>query len=669
MNVIKALFTLLLTLAFPLAAACGGESSAVVSPAAPTAIPTATPNLDATVQAAVAAALPTPDIDATIDAGIAAAVAAIFTPTPTATATPTPAPKVKPTPAPAATPTPTPQPAAAPRPTPPPIPTKSPVALLSEMVKQARPAVVRIESSLGIGTGVIFETQGLTGYAITNYHVVEGEAEVNVTVNDTATYRGAILGIDSVRDLAVVKICCGSFHALPFGDASGLQPGDQAIAMGYALGLSGEATITRGIVSAIRYDSRHQRDVIQTDAAINPGNSGGPMLSPSGEILGINTFRREATSDGRPVDGMGFAVSGTTVQECIPELKAGRPAPAPTPTRRPQPTPVFGGGSASFGPISGELQHEPSDGFIKTEYADVSLSDFIVSATFVNPYSAASNEWDYGFAIRDGGSGSSARLIKVIVTSRGRWEVAWRQGRSSEVQTITEGTLKALNTGAGGRNTLWLSAVGERGLLFVNGEFISMLDLSAVTGAGDVAAITGVFIGNEVAGEVTRFEDFRGSRLLKEYGPASGLLEYEAGLISEHDSRVWTRDLVMEAEFINPADGDWDYGFIIRSPEFNRLEVIGVTDERRWFHKTRDVGDGEYTEVSGGYIPASNFRSRNHLMLLVLKDSGFFFVNGELISRLDLSHNLDYGGVSAVGGFFNGHTGEPGFENFNVWTP
>ena len=319
--------------------------------------------------------------------------------------------------------------------------------------------------------------------------------------------------------------------------------------------------------------------------------------------------------------------------------------------------------------MSGELRHDPADGFIKTEYADVSMSDFIVSATFVNPYSAATNPWDYGFMIRDSGRDANARFITVAVTSRGRWDVSWRQGSKSENQDIADGTLRNFDTSAGGSNKIWLAAFGERGLLFVNGEFISMLDLSEVTGAGDVAVITGAFEGDEVAGAVTRFEDFQGGGFEKGYGPASGKLEFEQGVISAHDSRVWTRDLVAESEFISPSGYDWDYGFIIRNPDFNRLEVVGVDGRRRWFHQTRDVSDAEYTEVANGYIPSSNFHSRNHLLLIALNDWGLFFVNGHLVARLDLSHNLDYGGASVIGGYYNDHTGEPSFENFNVWVP
>ena len=258
---------------------------------------------------------------------MAATLAAIPTPTLVPTATPTP------TPLPTATPTPTPLPTATP--TPRPTPTKDPAASLSVTVKQVRPAVVRIQTSSVFGFGVIFETQGQTGYVVTNHHVVEGEVQVSVIVNDSTTYSGSVLGTDSVRDLAVVSICCARFQALPFGNAAALQPGNEVVAIGYALGLPGEATVTRGIVSAVRYDSTHRSDVIQTDAAINPGNSGGPMLSLSGEILGINTFRYDESQSGRPTEGLGFAISGTTVQQQIPTLLAGAPAPTPTPTPPP----------------------------------------------------------------------------------------------------------------------------------------------------------------------------------------------------------------------------------------------------------------------------------------------------------------------------------------------
>ena len=640
-----------------LLAGCAGETE--------TPIPVATPNLEATIQAAVTAGIastqaaaptqtptppPTPDIDATVAAGMAATIAAMPPPTNT--------------PIPTATPTPTPIPTATPRPTATPTPTISPAVLLSEMLKQVRPAVVRIEAGPGTGSGAIFETQGRTGYVITNHHVVEGYGQVSVTVNDTTTYQGTVLSVDSVRDLAVVSICCGSFHSLTFGRASSLDPGDEVVAIGYALGMQGPATITKGIVSAVRYDSRHEAWVIQTDASINPGNSGGPMLSPNGEVVGINTFKISETS----VEGVGFAISETTVQERIPALKAGAPSPTPTPTRRPTPTPApsYEGG---FGPTSGELWHDPTDSYIETEAADVFLTDAIISATFVNPHSSTTHSWDYGFMFRDELGGP---VVFIVVSSHGAWELYWREDNNHhESQDISSGRLKTFETHNGGSNRLWVVAVGERGYLFVNGDFIAALDLSAVIGAGDVSVVTGAYTGNERAGAVTRYEDFAVTALNKRYGPASGTLEKEPGFIAGHDSGVWTRDVIVEAEYISPPGTDWDYGFIIRNPEYNRLEVIGISGDGRWFHDARDIGDSEYTDMASGSLGDSGARvlNRNHLLIMALENVGLLFVNGVYVARLDLSHNQDYGDVSAMGDFYSPHRGSPEFENFNVWVP
>ena len=195
-----------------------------------------------------------------------------------------------------------------------------------------------------------------------------------------------------------------------------------------------------------------------------------------------------------------------------------------------------------------------------------------------------------------------------------------------------------------------------------------MLD---VTGAGDVAVITGAFEGNEVAGAVTRFENFQGEQLSRRYGPAEGKLEKEPGFIATHGSRVQTRDLVVEAEFVNPQGSDWDYGFIIRNPEFNRLEVIGLTDKAWWFHNTRDVGDDEYTEVADGYLSDAGISllSRNHLLIIAIEGAGWLFVNDRLVAKLDLGHNQTSGGISTMGDFYLNHQGSPSFENFNVWAP
>ena len=217
-------------------------------PPAPTIVPTA--DIPATMEAVVVrvfpTATPTPatDIKATVESYITATIEAKPTPTNT----------------------------------PKPIPTAIPIHAddLSEMVARVRPAVVRIIAGSAGGTGVIVAVDDSTAYVVSNHHVVEGYPSVRVTVNDSQVYSGIVLATDDVMDVAVVSICCDNFTALDFAEGGDMVVGDYVVNMGYALLLEGEATVSTGIISALRYDSYHRTDVIQTDAPMNPGNSGGP---------------------------------------------------------------------------------------------------------------------------------------------------------------------------------------------------------------------------------------------------------------------------------------------------------------------------------------------------------------------------------------------------------
>ena len=426
--------------------ACAPESEAPTSGA--------TPDLEATVRAVVNEALPTatptptPDIDATVVARMAATASAIPSPTPT------PAPTATPTPTPLPTPTHTPTPLPTPTLTPVPIPTPTESAELrvSAMVNDVRPAVVRISSTGGTGTGVIYDTEGQTAYIITNQHVVEGQALVNVTVRDSATYEGTVLGVNDVRDLAVVRICCGSFQSLTFGDVDSLEAGTEIVAIGYALDIEGPATVTKGIVSAVRFNRSYGAQVIQTDAPINPGNSGGPLLSLDGKVLGINTFKLVETD----VEGVGFAISALSVQESLPALRVGTPPPTPTADLRlltPTPRPS---GAETWGPLSGELEHDPTDGFIKTDYARVSFSDMVVEATFTNPYPTSTGSWDYGFILRQN---RDDPFLQFIVSSDERWAVS--TGTNAPYDRLGGGTIDGLDTSDSGRNHVMVVVIGS----------------------------------------------------------------------------------------------------------------------------------------------------------------------------------------------------------------
>lgn len=163
------------------------------------------------------------------------------------------------------------------------------------------PPQERIEQ--GTGSGFIVSADG---HVITNAHVVEGADTVNVTLKDGRSFKGKVVGIDPVTDVAAVKIEASSLPTVTLGRSENLTPGEWAIAIGNPLGL--DNTVTAGIISATGRSSSQvgipDRRVrfIQTDAAINPGNSGGPLLNDRGEVIGINTAIRANAQ------GLGFAI-------------------------------------------------------------------------------------------------------------------------------------------------------------------------------------------------------------------------------------------------------------------------------------------------------------------------------------------------------------------------
>jgi serine protease Do len=167
----------------------------------------------------------------------------------------------------------------------------------------------------GMGTGVVVDPRG---YAVTNYHVVEGVRRIEVTLASGKAVAASLVSHDPRTDLAVIKI--DTDECLPvatIGTSSDLMIGETVLALGNAYGY--EHTVTRGIVSALHRNvevSRTQRyeDLIQTDASINPGNSGGPLLNIDGQVIGINVAVRAGAQ------GIGFAIPIDRVLDVVSRL-------------------------------------------------------------------------------------------------------------------------------------------------------------------------------------------------------------------------------------------------------------------------------------------------------------------------------------------------------------
>ena len=208
--------------------------------------------------------------------------------------------------------------------------------------------MVRIDTYYSNGTGFVFETndQGVA-LILTNYHVIEGAWAIDVLVNDSDSYQAAVLGYDEYRDLAVLQICCGEFHALSMAGPAAIKAGTEVMAIGYPLGIEGSSTVTKGIASAYRYSDNYHSWVIQTDASINPGSSGGPLIASDGRVIGVNTFVIRG-HNGMSAEGLGFAISQQSIDEVLSNMKQGAqyqfptptPTLTPTPTRTPTPTPI-----------------------------------------------------------------------------------------------------------------------------------------------------------------------------------------------------------------------------------------------------------------------------------------------------------------------------------------
>jgi 2-alkenal reductase len=196
---------------------------------------------------------------------------------------------------------------------------------------KVNPAVVRITvtgasgagdlgviPATGVGSGVIFNS---SGWILTNHHVVEGGTKFDVQLYDGRVLSGSVYGIDTLTDLAIVKVDATGLPTASIGESDALKVGQLVIAIGSPLGTYSNS-VTSGIVSAkgrsITTDGNQSlTNLIQTDAAINPGNSGGPLLDADGNIVGINTAIASNSN------GIGFAIPIDIARPIMDQAVAG----------------------------------------------------------------------------------------------------------------------------------------------------------------------------------------------------------------------------------------------------------------------------------------------------------------------------------------------------------
>ncbi len=168
----------------------------------------------------------------------------------------------------------------------------------------------------GAGSGVILSEDG---YIATNNHVIENATSVTVRLHNGESYEAQIIGADSEKDVALIKIDATGLTPAKIGDSDALVVGEDTVAVGNPLGQLG-GTVTNGIVSALDREitiDGQTMNLLQTNAAINPGNSGGGLFNEKGELVGLVV----AKSAGSDLEGLGFAIPINDVMEVVEQLK------------------------------------------------------------------------------------------------------------------------------------------------------------------------------------------------------------------------------------------------------------------------------------------------------------------------------------------------------------
>ena len=189
-----------------------------------------------------------------------------------------------------------------------------------DVVNTVAPSVVVIETPQGLGSGIVYDTQG---DIVTNAHVTDGSRTFSVTLADGRRFDGKLVGSFAGDDLAVVHIDASNLAPATFADSSKLVVGDIVLAVGNPLGL--QSSVTEGIISALGRTVPESSSVtlpnaIQTSAAINPGNSGGALVDLDGHVVGIPTLAAGDPQLGGAAVGIGFAIPSNIVTDIADQL-------------------------------------------------------------------------------------------------------------------------------------------------------------------------------------------------------------------------------------------------------------------------------------------------------------------------------------------------------------
>jgi predicted metalloprotease len=295
------------------------------------------------------------------------------------------------------------------------------------------------------------------------------------------------------------------------------------------------------------------------------------------------------------------------------------------------------------------------------------VRDFDAEVRLFNPYPTTRGNWSYGFSFRDRGD----TYYDVLIDSDGNWQHDLTSG--GELQALGQGTSDAIDTSEGGSNRLKLMVRGNRGWFYINNQLVTTFDLSQLGQPGDVF----VLAYRSLRGE-TQFKGFtvRVGVVPLGGGPLAGpfygeLTHDEDNEFEVRPVQINVRDFDAEVRLFNPyptTKGSWNHGFVFRRGLEGTFYAVLIDSDGQWHHDLQhlaapvDQGTSDAIDTSEG--------GSNRLRLSVRGGIGWFYINKQLVTTLDLSDLMQPGDVNIVTGYFSG--GElPGeatrYRGFTVW--
>ena len=573
-----------------------------------------------------------------------------------------------------------------PEPTWTPVPTWTPTPVrqqidAADVAELARSSVVEIYNDLGTGTGWIYrvDTDGVA-WVLTNEHVVRGAETVRVRLSGVrSAQKATVVGVDDIRDLAVVTVCCNSrWEALPSVSTTNVRVGSEVAALGFPgdrVGL--DISVTTGVVSSFGFHDETRSWLIQTDAALNPGNSGGPLFNHQGRVIGVVSARVHPFLG----ENIGFAIAMRTVEEELEYLEKDAMVIA-NPTTTPLRVPTRVASAVQHTGTSGELVHDPyyrRIGCAENRYdATVISEDSINSAAFVRFEVPDVQQWSIGFVYHDiGGNSDAATFIwsdGPETTFARYW--ARRNGqveRDPPSERISESVLRS------GLNELSFRTSSDGSFLRLNDETVIEVPASLLIRRNGRSQLCIGFHSGEDEPYSIRYSDLR-TKFVRE--GASGHLIHggpdddNVGCPTSRRDQAYITSYAADSwivlDFVAPEVEEWSIGFIYHRDTGNSSRTMISRSGHSYYaqHVNYDTAGSsrEPAEYISDSLVNTGLGQENRLEFETTQYGGSLFLNGQKVLSVPNSQfTRRRGEMRLCAAFYAGETEPYTIQFSDLW--